>query len=130
MVKECSFKNMGIDVGDQQLRNKVSHTDQICSTGWSRKWSVHGMQQFCHNAHVCWKDIHGFKTGNEERCKMWSDEGQSSSKILWAFQIGLMKGLLPCIKQCKHANKRLNSTVLDNAPAVLEHAHVMCCVFA
>ena len=45
VVKEYSFKKVGVDVGDQQLRNKVSYADNIKSMGWSRKWGMHGIQR-------------------------------------------------------------------------------------
>ena len=125
IVKEYSFKKVGVDVGDQQLRNKVSYADQIRSKGWSRKWGMHAVQQCRHNAFLCWKDIHGFKTGSEEKCKMWSDDGSGSSKILWAFQIGLIKGLLAYIRQFKRAkgNRSKRKYVLEDVN-VEEHTIV------
>ena len=68
IVKEYSFGKVGVDVGDQQLRNKTSYADNIRNKGWSRKWGMHAIQQIRHNAFLCWKDIHGFKTGKEDDC--------------------------------------------------------------
>ena len=103
IVKEYSYKKVGVDVGDQQLRNKVSYADNIRCKGWSRKWGMHAIQQCRHNAFLCWKDIHGFKTGKEDKCAIWSDKGTGSSKILWAFQIGLIKGLLAHVRQFRRS---------------------------
>ena len=103
IVKEYSYKKVGVDVGDQQLRNKVSYADNIRCKGWPRKWGMHGIQQCRHNAFLCWKDIHGFKTGKEENCAKWSDKGTGSSKILWAYQIGVIKGLLARVRQFRRS---------------------------
>ena len=125
MVKEYSFKKVGVDVGDQQLRNKVSYADQIRCKGWSRKWGMHGIQQCRQNAYMCWKDLHGFTTGKEENCKKWSKDGGGSGKILWSFQIGLIKGLLAHIRQCKRvSNTRKKSRYGEMDDCLIEHTIV------
>ena len=122
IVKEYSFKKVGVDVGDQQLRNKTSYADNICNKGWSRKWGMHAIQQIRHNAFLCWRDIHGFKTGKEDDCKKWSEQGTGSSKIMWAFQIGLIKGLLAHIRQYKRSvNTRSKQKFPDNDWVEVEH---------
>ena len=37
MVKDYSFKKVGVDVGDQKLISKLSYEDTIRCKGWSRK---------------------------------------------------------------------------------------------
>ena len=103
VVKEYSFKKVGVDVGDQQLRNKVSYADNIRCRGWSRKWGMHAIQQCRHNAYLCCKDIHGFKAGKEQQCVKWPDRGTGSSYILWAFQVGLIKGILAHVRQFRRS---------------------------
>ena len=44
VVKEYSYKKVGVDVGDQQLRNKASYADNMCNKGWSIKWGMHAIQ--------------------------------------------------------------------------------------
>jgi len=51
IVKEYSFWKVGVDVGNQKLRTKVSYADFIRSKGWSRKWGIHAIQQCRHNAY-------------------------------------------------------------------------------
>ena len=94
---------MGVDCGDQQLRSKLSYADDIRSYAWSRKWGMYAVQQIRHNAFKCWVDLHNIETGVDPACKMWSDDGVASGKIAWAFQIGLVKGLLAHIRQYKRA---------------------------
>ena len=105
MVKDYSFKKVGVDVGDQKLRSQLSYGDTIRSKGWSRKWGMHGVQQIRHNSFMCWSDIHDLKDGTEETAVKWSVDGCGGGKLQWAFQIGLIKGLLAHIRQFKRAHE-------------------------
>ena len=81
MVNNYSFKKVGVDVGDQQLRSKLSYADDIRSYAWSRKWGMHAIQQIRHNDFKCWVNLHEIKTGCEPECTMWSDDGFAGGKI-------------------------------------------------
>ena len=102
MVKDYSFKKVGVDVGDQKLRSQLSYADSIRSMAWSRKWGMYGIQQIRHNSCMCWIDIHELKDRTEPQCTKWSLDGCGGGKIQWAYQIGLTKGLLARIRQFKH----------------------------
>jgi len=109
-------------VGNQQLRNKVSYANNIRSKGWSNKWGIHAIQQCRHNAYLCWRDMHSFNTGREEGCTKWSEQGAGSSKIIWAFQVGLIKDLLAHARQYKHSiNTRSKSKFESTDDVEVEH---------
>ena len=105
IVKEYSFKKVGVDVGDQKLRSKLGYADVIRCKGWNRKWAMHGIQQIRHNAFMCWADINEIKTGDEDAAVFWSEDGTGNGKAQWAFQVGLIKGLLARIRQYKRAKR-------------------------
>ena len=44
MVKIYSNGKIGVDVGDQKLRDKRSFADKIHSHGWNCKWGMYGVQ--------------------------------------------------------------------------------------
>ena len=53
---------------------------------------------------MCWVDIHELKDGTEPQCTKWSLDGYGGRKIQWAYQIGLIKGLLAHICQFKRVH--------------------------
>lgn len=83
---------------------------------------MHAIQQCRHNVYLCWRDLHGFTTGKEEDCKKWSGQGSGGSKIMWAFQVGLIKGLLAHTRQFKRAaDTRSKRKYEQEDPLVTEH---------
>ena len=51
-----------------------------------------------------WVDIHELKDRTEPQCTKWSLDGCGGGKIQWAYQIGLIKGLLAHIRQFKRVH--------------------------
>ena len=67
MVKNYSNFKVGVDVGDQGLRDRHAFADHIKSHGWNRKWGIHAIQQKIHQGCLCWDDLHELESGFEEK---------------------------------------------------------------
>jgi len=87
MVKHYSNKKIGVDVGDQGLRDRRSFADHIKCYGWNRKWGMHGIQQKRQNAEVCWEDLNDIRDGFEDICNEYTGGKRPSGmgRIKWAF---------------------------------------------
>ena len=118
---------VGVDVRDQLLQNKTSYADGIRSSGWSRKWGMHSIQQVRHNTYLAWRDIHGLSSGNEQECRKWANNiGKGNGKVIWAYQVGLIKGLLAHIRQYIRANRfRSCDRNIPKEEATIEHTVVV-----
>ena len=66
MVKNYSNFKVGVDVGDQGLRDRRAFADHIKSHGWNRKLGIHVIQQKRHQGYLCWADLHKLENGFEE----------------------------------------------------------------
>ena len=85
---------------------------------------MHAIQQIRHNAFKCWVNLHEIETGCEPACTMWSEDGVAGGKIAWAFQIGLVKGLLAHIRQYKRARsdrdkRKFGDEVITNTHTII-----------
>ena len=94
VIVEYSNGKVGVDVGDQKNRDRRAYADWIKSAAWSRKWGMHAIQQIRHQSFLCWQDIHGVVDGSEDICTYWENNGKGSDKVNWAFNVGLIKGIL------------------------------------
>ena len=124
VVKHYSNGKVGVDVGDQRLRDKRAFADTIKSSGWSRKWAMHGIQQIRHQAFLCWADLHKLKDGSEVQCKQWASNGIGNGKVNWAFNIGLIKGMLAHISSFTRANEIARNRRGTIGDELLEHTIV------
>ena len=122
IVKKYTKCKVGVDVGDQRLRDRRAYADHIKSYGWNRKWGMHAIQQIRHQSFLCWADIHNFQTGNKHECKRW-DPGRSipgKGSINWAFNVGLIKQIIAHIITCRQSTEARRShtkmTTKDTTP--------------
>ena len=73
MVKNYRNLKVGVDVGDQGLRDRRAFADHIRSCGWNRKWGIHAIQQKHHQGYLCWADLHELETGwKEHSIREWA----------------------------------------------------------
>ena len=86
---------------------------------------MHGIQQIRHNAFMCWADINEIETGDEDAAVFWSDDGVGGGKAEWAFQIGLIKGLLLRIRQYKRAKKTVAKRKVKQDDVECEPVHTI-----
>ena len=124
IVKHYSNGKVGVDVGDQRLWDKRAFADTIKSSGWLRKWAMHGIQQIRHQAFLCWADLHKLKDGSEVQCKQWASNGIGNGKVNWAFNIGLIKGMLAHISSFTRANEIARNRRGTIGDELLEHTIV------
>ena len=103
MAKNYSNDKIGVDVGDQGLRDRRAFADHIKCYGWNRKWGMHATQQNKHQGGMCWADLHDLRIGDEDECMKYilGRRPSGSAGVKWAYNIGLIKGILGHIKRHK-----------------------------
>ena len=114
MVKMHSNGKIGVDAGDQKLRDKRSFADNMRSHGWNRKWSMHGIQQVRLNSFLAWEELNKVKDGSERACQKWGNFGIGHGKSNWYFNIGLIKGILTHVRQLQHGVPRRSSARIED----------------
>ena len=127
IVKKYIKVKVGVDVGDQRLRDRRAYADHIKLYGWNRKWGMHAIQQIRHQAFLCWAGIHNFQTGNKQECKRWYP-GRSipgNGSVNWAFNVGLIKQIIAHIITFKQAtDKRQSHTKMSTEDTLPQHTIV------
>ena len=62
---------------------------------------MHATQQNKHQGGMCWADLHDLRIGDEDECMKYilGRRPSGSAGVKWAYNIGLIKGILGHIKK-------------------------------